>query len=135
MNDVKKQYFREIKRLLPCNAKAKKRCIMELKSDVEDFLGYCPDATFDALCSAIGSPQAVAKSFLEDTDPEQISHKVSAKRKIIIGVVAVIAVLAIILSVIAFLFLDELTNYHHGYYVEYCDELPSAVLPSAISEY
>ena len=92
MNDEKKQYFREIKRLLPCNAKEKKLCIMDLERDVDDFLENCPGATLEALCAAIGTPQSIAESFLERIDPEQLSHKMSAKRKIAIGVIAVDAI-------------------------------------------
>lgn len=135
MNDVKKQYFQEIKRLLPCNAKEKKRCIRELESDVDDFLEDCPSPTFEVLCAAIGSPQAIAQSFLEGIDPEQLSHKVSAKRKIVIGVVAVVAMLAIALGIIAFVFADDLHDYRGGYAVETYKKGPSdnAPLPSPLT--
>lgn len=130
MNDVKKQYFQEIKRLLPCNAKEKNRCIMELERDVDDFLEYCPSTTFDILCAAIGTPQSIAESFLERIDPEQLSHKVSAKRKIAIGVVAVVAMLAITLGVIAVAFADDIHQYFNGYYVDRLDVDEYEVLPS-----
>lgn len=135
MNDVKKQYFREIKRLLPCNAKEKKCCIMELESDVDDFIEHCPNTTFEVLCATIGTPQSIAESFLERIDPEQLSHKVSAKRKIAIGVVAVVAMLAIALGIIAFIFADDLRNYHEGYDVDVYYELPSDTMPSPLGEY
>lgn len=140
MNDVKKQYFREIKRLLTCNAKEKQRCIMELERDVDDFIEYCPSATFEVLCAAIGSPHEVAKSFLESTDPEQLSRSLSAKRKIVIGVVAVVAMLAIALSIMAFMFTDDLHDFSRGYFVEdmeLFDTPPSNAepLPSPITEY
>ena len=130
MNDVKKQYFQEIKRLLPCNAKEKNRCIRELESDVDDFLEYCPSSTFEVLCAAIGSPQSIAESFLECIDPEQISHKVSAKRKIAIGVIVVVALLAIVLGLIAFAFADELQSYFDGFYVDRVDVEEYSTLPS-----
>lgn len=62
MNSVQKQYFQEIKRLLPCDEKQKKRCIRELKNDVGLFLEYNPSATLPDLCSAIGQPQDIAES-------------------------------------------------------------------------
>ena len=135
MNDIKKQYFREIKRLLPCNAKEKNRCIMDLERDVDDFLENCPSATLEALCAAIGTPQSIAESFLERIDPEQLSHKLSAKRKIAIGVIAVVAALAIAIGVIAVVFADDLHNYHNGYVVDFYEELPSGVLPSPLEAY
>lgn len=130
MNDVKKQYFQEIKRLLPCNAKEKNRCIMELESDVDDFLEDCPSPTFEVLRASIGTPQSIAESFLERIDPEQLSHHVSAKRKIAIGVVAVVAILAIALSVTAFIFADDIHRYFNGYYIDRVDVDEYEILPS-----
>ena len=135
MNDIKKQYFREIKRLLPCNAKEKNRCIMDLERDVDDFLENCPSATLEALCAAIGTPQSIAESFLERIDPEQLSHKMSAKRKIAIGVVAIVTALAIAIGIVVVVFANDLHNYHNGYDVDFCEELPSAVLPSPLEVY
>lgn len=135
MNDVKKQYFREIKRLLPCNAKEKNRCIMDLERDVDDFLENCPSATLEVLCAAIGTPQSIAESFLERIDPEQLSHKMSAKRKIAIGVVAVVTALAIAIGIVVVVFANDLHNYHNGYDVDFCEELPSVVLPSPLEAY
>ena len=135
MNDVKKQYFREIKRLLPCNAKEKKRCIMDLERDVDDFLENCPSATLEVLYVAIGTPQLIAESFLERIDPEQISHKMSAKRKIAIGVIAVVAALAIAIGIVVVVFADDLRNYHNGYDVDIHYELPSDTIPSPLEEY
>lgn len=135
MNDVKKQYFREIKRLLPCNAKEKKRCIMDLERDVDDFLENCPSATLEVLCAAIGTPQSIAESFLERIDPEQLSHKMSAKRKIAIGVVAVVTALAIAIGIVVVVFANDLHNYHNGYDVDFCEELTSVVLPSPLEAY
>lgn len=135
MNDVKKQYFREIKRLLPCNAKEKKRCIMDLERDVDDFLENCPSATLEVLYVAIGTPQLIAESFLERIDPEQLSHKMSAKRKIAIGVIAVVAALAIAIGIVVVVFADDLRNYHNGYDVDIHYELPSDTIPSPLEEY
>ena len=135
MNDAKKQYFREIKRLLPCNAKEKKLCIMDLERDVDDFLENCPSATLEVLCAAIGTPQSIAESFLERIDPEQLSHKVSAKRKIAIGVIAVVAALAIAIGIVVVVFADDLRNYHNGYDVDIHYELPSDTIPSPLEEY
>ena len=135
MNDVKKQYFREIKRLLPCNAKEKKRCIMDLERDVDDFLENCPSATLEVLYVAIGTPQLISESFLERIDPEQLSHKMSAKRKIAIGVIAVVAALAIAIGIVVVVFADDLRNYHNGYDVDIHYELPSDTIPSPLEEY
>ena len=129
MDDIKRKYFLEIKRLLPCDVKEKKRCIKELEYDVDEFLENSPSATFEAMCKALGSPQEVARSFLESTDPERLSCKVSAKRRIAIGVVAVVAMLAVALGLMAFIFADDLHDYRGGYAVETYERNSSENVP------
>lgn len=92
-------------------------------------------ATLEALCAAIGTPQSIAESFLERIDPEQLSHKMSAKRKIAIGVIAVVAALAIAIGIVVVVFADDLRNYHNGYDVDIHYELPSDTIPSPLEEY
>lgn len=87
------------------------------------------------MCAAIGTPQSIAESFLERIDPEQLSHKMSAKRKIAIGVIAVVAALAIAIGIVVVVFADDLRNYHNGYDVDIHYELPSDTIPSPLEEY
>jgi hypothetical protein len=129
MNNMQKQFFQEIKRLLPCDAKQKKRCVRELENDVASFIECNPDATMTDLYEAIGHPQAIAESFLERMNPEQLARKLSAKRKIAIGVISTMAILAIVLGILAITFADDIHNFHQGYYVDSLVELPSGVEP------
>lgn len=129
MNDVKKRYFGEIKRQLPCNAKEKNRCIMDLEGDVDDFLENCPGATYEDLCTEVGNPQTIAKSFLERIDPKQLSHRVSAKRKIAIGVIVVVALLAIVVGVSFIVTAYMRHDFYDGYYVDTVDKIPSDAEP------
>lgn len=140
MNNMQKQYFQEIRQLLPCDVKQKKRCIRELENDVGSFLECNPDATLTDLYTAIGHPQAIAESFLERTNPGQLSRKLSAKRKLVIGVVSIVAILGVALGIITYIFSDDLHRFYDGYYVDEVDQydtLPSnaEIPPTPIIEY
>lgn len=129
MNTVLKQYLQEIKMLLPCDEKQKKRCIAELEVDISSYLESNPDATLDDLYAVFGTPQSTAESFLECVDLGQLSHKISAKRKIAIWVIAILAALAIALGFIAYVFADDLQSYFEGFYVDQVDVDEYSTLP------
>lgn len=135
MTDIKKQYFRKIKKNLSCCAKKKKDYLEEMDSSVEYFLQQNPEATIQDLYVTFGDPHTIADSFLEHGDPEQLAHKLSTKRRIVIGVIAVVSILAIVLGIIFFSFADDLHNYRNGYDVDIHYELPSNAIPSPLEEY
>lgn len=118
MTDALDQYYREVKRLLPCSAVEKKRCMEELRNDITAYLEHTPDASTEDVYATFGTPQSIAESFMGCIDPEQFSHKISAKRKIVIGVIAIVAALAIVVGVIAVLFTNTLQDFYDGYYVD-----------------
>ena len=95
------QYFRDVKKLLPCSAKEKQRCIDELEADVTAFLEHHPDASLTEIYDSIGSPESIAKSFMDRVSPNELSHKLSAKRKIVVGILAIALVLAAIVAILA----------------------------------
>ena len=94
------QYFRDVKKLLPCSTKEKQRCIDELEADVTAFLEHHPDASLTEIYDSIGSPESIAKSFMDRVSPNELSHKLSAKRKIVAGILAIAIVLATIVAVL-----------------------------------
>ena len=82
MNDTLKKYFQEVRKLLPCSSSEKKRCIIELESDVSAFLENNPNATLEDLYASIGSPESIAESFIARIHPAQLSHKLSVNVKL-----------------------------------------------------
>ena len=136
MNDTLKQYLQDVKILLPCSSREKQRCITELEADASAFLENHPNATLEELYSAIGSPQSIAESFMARTDPEQLSHRLSAKRKIAIGVVLIVAALAIVVGTLVAVTAYKRHNFYDGYFVDTVEELPSNAepVPSPLTE-
>lgn len=134
MNNVGKRYLREVEALLPYDSKQKKHCMTELEISVDSILENNPSAALTDLYSALGQPQEIAESFLERTNPEQLSRKLSVKRKIAIGVISIVAILAITLSIIAFIFADDFHDYRSGYAVETYEKTTNDVpLPSPLT--
>ena len=119
MNDTLKQYLREVKRLLPCSAGEKKRCIDELEADVTAFLECHPNASLTELYESIGSPESIAKSFMDRVSPNELSHKLSAKRKVAICVIAIIVFLAVVVSAVAIRVSNDVHDIQNGYFTEF----------------
>lgn len=119
MNETLKQYLLEVKRLLPCSSSEKKRCIMELETDISAFLENHPNASLEDLYVAIGSPESIAKSFIARIDPKQLSHRLSSKRKIAIGVIAIIAFLAVVVGAVAVSVANDVHDVQNGHFTEF----------------
>lgn len=129
MNDTLKQYLQEVKILLPCSSREKQRCITELEADASAFLENHPNATLEELYSAIGSPQSIAESFMARTDPEQLSHRLSVKRRIAVGIITIAVILAIVVGAIVAVTSYKRHNFYDGYFVDTVEELPSNAEP------
>lgn len=140
MNNVQKQYFREIKKSLSCSSAQKKSYLTELDSSVSSFLQQHPMASVHDLHIVFGDPHSIAASFLEQTSPDEYSHRLSLKRKIALGVISIVAILAVVIGIIAFSFTNTLQDFYDGYYVDdvtVYDTLPSEaeLEPLPIAEY
>ena len=135
MNDTLKQYLREVKRLLPCSAGEKKRCIDELEADVTAFLEHHPNASLTEIYESIGSPESIAKSFMDRVSPNELSHKLSAKRKIVVGILAIAIVLAAVITILVAVTANRHQVFYEGYYVETFESAPdnASPTPSALS--
>ena len=136
MNDVLKQYYREIERLLPCTAREKKRCIMELETDVLSFLETAPSATLEELYNTFGSPEIFAEAYMAH-HPELLSHKLSSKRQMMIIVIIAVVVLSTIIGVSVKHLSAKVDNFQEGYYIDVIEESSSSVTndTSALEEY
>lgn len=119
MNDNLKQYLCELNRLLPCSTKEKKRCIAELESDASAYLEQNPDASMEELHNAIGTPQSIAQAFMARLNPEQLSHRLSTKRKILIGVLTIATLLAFVIGIAAISVANDVHDIQNGYFTDF----------------
>lgn len=130
MNKAAKCYLREVKGLLPCSRREKRRYLAELEVDVVSYLQGCPDASVEDLCHHFGEPKAVAKEFMAQLSPEQLSRKMSVKRKIVIGVISITAILALFVGIMSAIVSQKRISYYEGYYVDIIDVISSTDAPN-----
>ena len=110
---------------------------MELEADVTAFLEHRPNASLNEIYESIGSPESIAKSFMDRVSPNELSHKLSAKRKIVAAILAIAIVLAAIIAVLVAVTTYKLQLFYDGYYVETFDSIPENAdpAPSALYTY
>lgn len=133
MSDMLVQYFRDVKKLLPCSPKEKQRCIDELEADVTAFLEHRPNASLAEIYDSVGSPESIAESFMSRISPQELSRKVSTKRCIAIGVIVIVALLAVVIGAVAIRIAHDVQDIHEGYFVEFTGD-STTVEPSVDSE-
>ena len=125
MNDELRLYYRQVKALLPCSAREKKRCLMELRGDVDAFFDAAPDASMEDLYTAVGSPQTIAASFMERLTPRQYSTK--RRLTILLSISAVVVI--VLFGYILYSIRNDIIDLHDGYYIDSIQEITSAVEP------
>lgn len=133
MTNQTKRYLRQVKRGLPCSRPEKRRCMAELEADVLVYLQKCPDPTIEELCRHFGEPKIVAKAFIAQLSPAQLSRRISVKRKILVGVISIMAILAIFIGVATAIVAYKRVDYYNGYGVDIIDNVTSVVEPAESS--
>ncbi len=90
-NKERNQYINQIKKLLFCSSKDRKKFLKEFNDNIDDFLKDNPEASIDELQKAMGTPQEIADGFLGNADTKDIKRRTSIVRVlIIIGAIALI---------------------------------------------
>lgn len=107
-------YYRQVEDLLLCDRKSKNAFLSDLKNDIDEFVQHEPDADFESILSAFGTPEEIAESFLKNADIASIKKKMNVKKILLFAVLAV--VLVYVIFVVAS-FIDVNTE-AHGYYEE-----------------
>lgn len=107
-------YYRQVEDLLLCDRKSKNAFLSDLKNDIDEFVQHEPDADFESILSAFGTPEEIAESFLKNADIASIKKKMNVKKILLFAVLAV--VLVYVIFVVAS-FIDVHTE-AHGYYEE-----------------
>jgi uncharacterized membrane protein len=94
------RYFCKLRRKLPCSKIEKQRILSDLRINTENWMEAHPGADEAAFLEAFGTPDAVAKSYIEQMDPTEISKKLKT-RKIILGIILVLAAAVLLIWLLA----------------------------------
>jgi len=83
-NKERNNYISQIKKLLFCSSKDRKKFLKEFNDNIDDFLKDNPEASVDELQKAMGTPQEIADGFLGNTSTQDIKKRTSIVRVLII---------------------------------------------------
>lgn len=77
-----KQYFKQIKLLLPLRRKKEKQFLKELQENVAEFIALNPNCSFADIRSHFGRPQDVVKDYLSTMDSADLCKQVCVRKRI-----------------------------------------------------
>ena len=112
------RYYWKVKSFLPCSHKLKKRCICDLKADVEEFLEQNPQADFAAVQDRFGSPRQIAAAFVDEADTEQLLRRLRIRRLIVTATSVVTVAALIVLGVLYYRGAKKIDDTFGGYIVK-----------------
>lgn len=94
----RKQYLKEIQKLLICNGKQRKQFLDSFSDNMDEYLKDNPDASLSDLQEAMGTPQEIAENFLANESPAHIKKRMGIVKWVIVGIVAALVIFIIYLT-------------------------------------
>ena len=112
-----KKYLRQVRSLLPCNLREKKRMLSDLQGRIGDYLEANPDADFSAVEAHFGTPQQIATAFVDEMGTAELLLKLRVRKRVIRVTAAFMA--AILLGIFTFytVALIDFYNKTNGYLI------------------
>lgn len=77
-----KQYFKQIKLLLPLRRKKEKQFLKEFQENIADFVDLNPDCSLDDIYSHFGRPQDVVRDYLSTMDSADLCKQVCVRKRV-----------------------------------------------------
>ncbi len=96
------KYYSDISKALICDRKQKTAFLEELKANIGEYLSATDEADMDMVVADFGTPEEIAKSFIENTGITAIKKKLDIKKYILIflGLVLIIYLIFVAVSLI-----------------------------------
>ncbi len=90
------RYYRRVRHALPVGSESKQRFLADLQLQAEQYLQAHPQADITDLETALGTPDEIAASFLEEMSYSEIAPKFRLKNRIL-GIAAAVALLCVLI--------------------------------------
>ncbi len=90
-----KKYIKEVKSLVFCNNKLLKEFLKDFESDVANYAEENNITDINSIIQHFGTPESVAKGFLESTDLKIIRKRIRIKNVILAGILIAVTVWAV----------------------------------------
>ena len=114
--DIRK-YIRDIERWLPCTGSVRRKLLSDIRLSVDNYLFEYPTASTSQITAALGTPQQIVTSYVDQIDTNLLMHNLRTKKRILYVVFAICSVLLLTWSIIVmYEFLDCLGGISDKYY-------------------
>ncbi len=94
-NEQIKQYFKQIKLLLPIYSKDEKIFIKDLQKSVQDYIDEHPSCAYEDILDRFEEPADVVHNYISSLDQYQLCKRISLK-KVIRNAVVIVVITAIV---------------------------------------
>lgn len=95
-----KTYYKQVGKRLHCEKAQKKQILDGLRTDVEEFRLAHPDCSFEDIQEHFGSPEDIARQYLDDISAfdlqKELSVKKMVKRLILVIIICILFITACI---------------------------------------
>ena len=112
-----KKYLRQVRSLLPCNLREKRRILRDLQGRIGDYLEANPDADFSAVETHFGTPRQIATAFVDEMGAVELLLKLRARKRVIRVVAAFMAVIMLGIFTFYTVALIDFYNATNGYLI------------------
>lgn len=113
-----KKYLRSVKHAAGCPPSRKAEILKHLENDILLYADENDVEDISEIVEKFGSPEEIAKSFIEESDLKAVSHSLKANRRIVAAILAVVLVVGLIVIAINAYNLWRAEQYSNGYFVE-----------------
>lgn len=91
-NSMLRHYFQNICSYLPCSGKLKKQILMEIRTNISNYLEEFPAAEFSQIEARFGTPQSIAAAYVADMDTEELLQAHNIRKKIVTTVISCVLI-------------------------------------------
>lgn len=119
-----RKYLRQVRELLPCGRKERRRILQTLRANVTDFLAETSNVSVRDIEQRFGTPQSIAASYLDSEDRNVVLKKLQTRRTVKRIIVACAAVVILLWGAFIGWAAYEEWNFANGYIVDEISEIP-----------
>lgn len=113
-----RQYLRSVKREVNCSPARKAKVLEQLETDILLYAEEHELSDISEIVRRFGSPEEIAKSFMEELDMKEATHSLKSNRKIIAIILTIVFVTAVTVIVLTVYNFWRNERFRGGYYVE-----------------
>ncbi|MFR5876117.1 MAG: DUF6120 family protein [Eubacterium sp.] len=92
MNREIKKYINQVKGYMLCDGSTKRKCMKDLKSDIQDYIDTEGTQDIEKIKARFGAPEQIAKAFLMEMDIKKIKKKLDIRRAVIAVAVSIVLI-------------------------------------------